>query len=497
MEHNNNENGSSVRKVSTLRRRPAVRGPRETLRKMPIRVGTSLVKGENNNFLKEQLSGLGYSRNNNEMISQDMWTALTSEGKREAQRKLLLQQYQQQEDPVAGTPMHARASQAPQNTVRGTTQTAQSHSGYTFRSDGALLAENGEEIYGSTETEAPPVPPPRGSTARSTVQPSPIDSILEELNRKIPDDLPPPLQPEISLDFVSDMHKNFKACVWDFDDTLVSKHKGLDDLYKLLSPKTKETVRNQKDFDELIATPAKHFSRDDKLLGYLDRYPKLISYFFFDPTGLVNLITYLLHFNWNLFIASFGYKQNIIAIFEILYRIYGVQSPFNENNVYAFPGPVDRPTESQMLAQMKTDLLGDIIRQLGEHANILFFDDDNKNVGACQNQYPNVFGVKLGGRRMGGTNDDGMNGFHNMILNKIYQNTQHLTTDNKQRFNKDKISNIVFARLQQAGGGKTKKTKMGKKQKTHKKQNGGKSKNTHKKPNKKPNNKHQTINTKQ
>ena len=190
---------------------------------------------------------------------------------------------------------------------------------------------------------------------------------------------------------------NFKIFVWDFDDTLVSKEK-----FKSENPTLK-------------LTPQAHISMDDLILGYFKRNEANVKSLFFEPDFFVNLVSYLTSKGCSVYVASFGFVDNIVQILDALFISYGKTSPFikNENvlglnkEAYQSNNQVIERQARSLWTTKKLGLLDKIIND-NPDLGILFFDDNHGNIDA-NNQKELVYGIKL----------DGDIGFHSGVLNKV------------------------------------------------------------------------------
>ncbi len=256
---------------------------------------------------------------------------------------------------------------------------------------------------------------------------------------------------EARFPFLRTIVSNFKVFVWDFDDTLVSKRDGLASL-------------KRKSINFLQKSQS-HLSMDPLLLPLLEANPELAKDFFFEADTFVDLISYLISQDCRVYIASFGYQKNIITILNLLFSNYQIPSPFDETNVKALENDSQRYLWSSKKIPFLQSILG-----LNSEENILFFDDDYKNLLA-QREESRIFGVKLGGDKIGNTNSLNREGFHIGILEKISKYiTPILDQAGSLNDHRQQILNIVMKNSYQNivyGGGKTKK-KLTKKRLTQK-----------------------------
>lgn len=260
-----------------------------------------------------------------------------------------------------------------------------------LNSTGALVNRAGNEIYGTYQSlpVAPPLPR-RRSRKQSIVNFPEYESLVN----------------------------TFKVFVWDFDDTIVSKEK-----FKSENP-------------TLELTPKAHASMDELILGYIERNETDVKSLFFDPDFFVNLVSYLTSKGCSVYVASFGFVDNIVQILDALFISYGKTSPFikNENvlglnkEAYQSNNQVIKRQAQSLWATKKLDLLDKIIND-NTGLRVLFFDDNHGNIDA-NNQKELVYGIKL----------DGDIGFNSGVLNKV---SEYIETS-EDSLNKEILKNIAL-----------------------------------------------------
>jgi hypothetical protein len=267
---------------------------------------------------------------------------------------------------------------------------------------GALLNSSGNEIYGTHQ--APPLPQRR--------------------SRK---------QSIVNFPAYNNLVNTFKVFVWDFDDTIVNKEKAMS---------------YSRAHDNILQfTESKHLSMDPLLLTNLrdniTANPNLVQKLFFNPEFFVNLTSYLISNGCSVYIASFGFIDNIIEILNMLYSSYGKTSPFisteEYSNVYGLKD--DSRAEKSKWSSRKIGFLSDI-KEKHQGENILFFDDDQANIMA-QFDKSDIYGIKLGGYKSKSIlNSNGEMGFHSGVLDKIVMYVNNLSP--QEPLNKEILMDIVF-----------------------------------------------------
>lgn len=260
---------------------------------------------------------------------------------------------------------------------------------------------NQEPIYGN-------LAPPGRLFSKLTIQGNSLNVSTEATGFTEPREL------SRKFSYLRNLVDKFKVFVWDFDDTIANKEKA--------------RLYSESHNDILEFTPSTHLSMDPLLLQKLrdnaETSPGLVQNLFFNPEEFVQLTSYLVSNGCSVYIASFGFINNIIEILNMLYSSYGQPSPFSRRygNVYGLED--DSPAEKSKWRTKKIGFLNDI-KEKHHGQNILFFDDDQANVIA-QFDKSNIYGIKLGGyKSKQPENSEGERGFHIGVLGKIlmYLNT--------------------------------------------------------------------------